>query len=79
MARTSDPDSASSQFFVNLKDNNFLDRAQAQDNVGYTVFGRVISGMEVVDAIAGVPTTSKGMYENIPTQPVVIKSVRVTK
>lgn len=79
MARTNDPDSASSQFFINLKDNNFLDRAQAPDNVGYAVFGRVISGMEVVDAIAGVPTTTKGMFENVPTQPVLIKSVRVTK
>jgi peptidyl-prolyl cis-trans isomerase A (cyclophilin A) len=79
MARTSDPDSASSQFFINLKDNNFLDRAQAADSVGYAVFGKVISGMEVVDAIAGVPTTTKGMFENVPAQPVTIKSVRVTK
>ena len=79
MARTSDPDSASSQWFINLKDNNFLDRAQSADSVGYAVFGKVISGMEVVDAIAGVPTTTKGMFENVPSQPVVIKSVRVTK
>ena len=79
MARTSDPDSASSQWFINLKDNNFLDRAQSADGVGYAVFGKVISGMEVVDAIAGVPTTTKGMFENVPSQPVVIKSVRVTK
>src|SRR5262249_5265734 len=79
MARTNDPDSASSQFFINLKDNNFLDRAQSADNVGYAVFGRVISGMEVVDAIAGVPTTTMGMYENVPSTPVVIKTARVTK
>ena len=65
MARTSDPDSATAQFFINVKDNDFLDRAQAHDGVGYAVFGKVIEGMDVVDAIAGVPTTSKGMFENM--------------
>jgi cyclophilin family peptidyl-prolyl cis-trans isomerase len=79
MARTSAPDSASAQWFINLKDNNFLDRAQSQDGAGYAVFGKVISGMEVVDAIAGVPTTTKGMFENVPAEAVVIKSIKVTK
>jgi peptidyl-prolyl cis-trans isomerase A (cyclophilin A) len=72
MARTSDPDSATAQFFVNLKDNNFLDRAQSQDGFGYTVFGKVVSGMDVVDAIAGVPTTTKQGNQNVPVQAVTI-------
>jgi peptidyl-prolyl cis-trans isomerase B (cyclophilin B) len=78
MARTNVPDSASAQFFINLKDNTFLDQAGAADGVGYAVFGKVLSGMEVVDAIAGVPTTTKGMYENVPQQAVVIKSVKIS-
>lgn len=72
MARTSDPDSATAQFFINLKDNTFLDKARAQDTVGYCVFGHVIKGMSVVDAIAGVPTGSFGQFQDVPTTPVTI-------
>jgi peptidyl-prolyl cis-trans isomerase B (cyclophilin B) len=76
MARTSAPDSATAQFFVNLKDNTFLDRARAQDGVGYCVFGRVTEGLDVVDKIKDVPTGRRGTHENVPTQDVVIKSIR---
>ena len=76
MARTSDPHSATAQFFVNLKDNTFLDRAQSQDGWGYTVFGKVVSGMETVDAIAGVPTGRKAGMGDVPTQTVTITSAR---
>jgi cyclophilin family peptidyl-prolyl cis-trans isomerase len=79
MARTSVPDSASSQWFINLKDNGFLDRAASPDGVGYAVFGKVISGMEVVDQIAAVRTATKGMNGDVPVEPITIKSVRVTK
>jgi cyclophilin family peptidyl-prolyl cis-trans isomerase len=78
MARTRDPNSAGAQFFVNLKDNTFLNHtAKNLDGWGYAVFGRVVEGMEVVDAIAQVPTTTKGMYENVPAQPVVITRARL--
>ncbi|MBI3911673.1 MAG: peptidyl-prolyl cis-trans isomerase [Armatimonadetes bacterium] len=78
MARTSDPDSATSQFFINLKDNEMLDRQHAADGVGYAVFGKVIQGMDVVDRIARVEThtTADGM-EDVPVNPVVIQSARV--
>jgi cyclophilin family peptidyl-prolyl cis-trans isomerase len=76
MARTSDPNSATAQFFINVVDNKFLDRAMARDNVGYCVFGRVIEGMDVVDKIVAVPTGSRGGHENVPTEDVVIKSAR---
>ena len=79
MARTAVPDSASSQWFINLKDNGFLDRAASQDGVGYAVFGKVVSGMEVVDQIAAVRTTTKGPYGDVPVEPITIKSVRVKK
>lgn len=71
MARTSVPDSATAQFFINVVDNDFLDRARAQDGVGYCVFGKVISGLEVVDAIRAVPTT-----RDVPNTDVTIISVR---
>jgi peptidyl-prolyl cis-trans isomerase A (cyclophilin A) len=78
MARTSIPDSATSQFFINLKDNAFLDKEKDPRGVGYCVFGKVIDGMDVVDKIAGVKTKSAipGMMENVPAEPVVIKSIR---
>lgn len=76
MARTNDPHSATAQFFINVKDNSFLDKAQARDNWGYAVFGKVIDGMNVVDEIRVVPTGNKGPHENVPVQDVVIKSVR---
>jgi peptidyl-prolyl cis-trans isomerase A (cyclophilin A) len=77
MARTSDPNSATAQFFINLVDNSFLDKAKAQDGVGYCVFGRVVQGMKVVDAIAAVPTGDTGAFQNVPLQPIVIKKASV--
>jgi cyclophilin family peptidyl-prolyl cis-trans isomerase len=72
MARTSAPDSASAQFFVNVVDNAFLDAANARDGNGYAVFGRVVEGMDVVDKIRAVPTGMKGPFQDVPAQPVVI-------
>ena len=78
-ARTSDPDSASSQFFINLKDNDFLDGTPATKKIGYSVFGKVTAGMDVVDKIAAVKTTTKGGFSDVPEEAVVIKSVRRAK
>ena len=75
-ARTSDPDSATSQFFINLKDNDFLDGNPNTKKIGYSVFGKVTAGMDVVDKIAAVRTTTKGGHGDVPEQAVVIKSVR---
>jgi cyclophilin family peptidyl-prolyl cis-trans isomerase len=74
MARTSDPNSASAQFFINLKNNAFLDYP-GQDGHGYTVFGKVVDGMDVVNKIAATPTGSKGMYQDVPRTSVVIESM----
>ena len=79
MARTSEPNSASAQWYVNVKDNTFLDKAKARDGVGYCVFGRVIDGMDVVDKIKGVDTGNANGHENVPTKDVVIKSVKLVK
>jgi cyclophilin family peptidyl-prolyl cis-trans isomerase len=79
MARTSEPDSASAQFFINVKDNDFLDKAKARDKVGYAVFGKVIAGLDIVDKIKQVETTERGGHENVPQQDVVIRSVRRIK
>ncbi len=76
MARTGEPDSATSQFFINVKDNSGLDRANAQDAVGYAVFGRVTEGMDVVDAIVNSPTATRGGHENVPQTPIYIRSAR---
>jgi peptidyl-prolyl cis-trans isomerase B (cyclophilin B) len=76
MARTNVPDSATSQFFINVKYNDFLDRAKARDKVGYAVFGKVIDGMEIVDKIRKVETATRGGHENVPVQDVFIRSVR---
>jgi cyclophilin family peptidyl-prolyl cis-trans isomerase len=74
MARTGDPNSATAQFFVNLVNNGFLNfRSKTPEGWGYTVFGKVVEGMDVVDEIAKVPTATKGMYEAVPVTPVVIK------
>ena len=73
MARTSDPNSATAQFFINIKDNAFLDAANARDGAGYTVFGKVVSGMDVVDKIWAVPTGNKGLFQNVPVTPVLIR------
>ena len=78
MARTMDPNSATSQFFINLVDNDFLDfTAPTTQGYGYAVFGAVTDGLEVVDAIAKVRTGSVGPYENVPEDAVVIKKVIV--
>lgn len=79
MARTNDPNSATSQFFINLTDNNFLDRNA--NSPGYAVFGKVIDGMDAVDKIARAPTTEKRdedgqPYKDVPAKPVVIRSVK---
>jgi peptidyl-prolyl cis-trans isomerase A (cyclophilin A) len=79
MARTNNPNSATSQFFINLKDNHFLDASQAADGYGYAVFGKVISGMSTVDAIARVKTHSVGFYDDVPLRDVVIKKMTVIK
>ena len=73
MARTADPDSATSQFFINLRDNANLDAAPGRP--GYAVFAKVIDGMEVVDAIAGVKTGSRGFHNDVPAQPIFIENV----
>ena len=79
MARTMDPDSATAQFFINVKDNDFLNADKARDGNGYTVFGKVISGMDVVDKIVAAPSGSKGMHENVPATPITIKKATVEK
>ncbi len=78
MARTMVVDSATNQFFINLVDNDFLDFVNpTQQGFGYAVFGKVIDGMEVVDAIAKVKTGFSGPYQNVPEEPIVIKHVKV--
>lgn len=82
MARTSDPDSATAQFFINVKDNPGLDYPNAMGN-GYTVFGRVISGQQTIDKIKGLPTsiasTPRGRMADVPNTPVVIESATILK
>ena len=78
MARTMVVDSATSQFFINLVDNDFLNfRAPTPQFFGYAVFGKVTDGMDVVDKIAKVKTGNSGMHQNVPEEPVVIKKVHV--
>ena len=79
MARTGDPDSATSQFFINVKDNDALDAANSRDGNGYAVFGKVVSGMDVVDKIRVAPTGSQGPYRDVPTKPIIIKHASVEK
>jgi cyclophilin family peptidyl-prolyl cis-trans isomerase len=79
MARTGDPDSATSQFFINVKDNKMLDRVNTPDKVGYCVFGRVIDGMDVVDKIKDVNTGSRAGHKDVPIEDVIIKSVRLSQ
>ncbi|MCY1403154.1 Peptidyl-prolyl cis-trans isomerase A [compost metagenome] len=74
MARTSDVNSATSQFFINLTDNGFLNHG-ARD-FGYAVFGKVVRGMGVVEQIAKVPTGNRGMYQDVPNDPIVILSAK---
>lgn len=80
MARTSDPHSASSQFFINLVDNRFLNHtAKTGAGWGYAVFGKVVEGMEVVDAIACVSTGGHGPHSDVPREPVIMNQVKVLK
>jgi cyclophilin family peptidyl-prolyl cis-trans isomerase len=78
MARTADPNSATAQFYINVANNAFLD-PKPGGNPGYTVFGRVVSGMEVVNAIKGVQTGRQGMHSDVPLTPVVINSAEIVK
>ncbi|HMN57204.1 MAG TPA: peptidylprolyl isomerase, partial [Ottowia sp.] len=74
MARTSDPHSATAQFFINTVDNDFLDfKAPTAQGWGYAVFGKVVKGQEVVDAIKALPTTRKGFHDDVPREDVVIE------
>lgn len=80
MARTSEPHSASSQFFINAKDNDFLDfKSQTPQGWGYAVFGKVIKGQDVVDKIAAVKTGRKGFYDDVPMENVVIKKAVIVE
>ncbi len=79
MARTMYPHSATSQFYINVNDNSFLNADQAQDGNGYTVFGRVVSGMNVVDRIAEVPTGYRAGMQDVPRETVTIKSAKLLK
>jgi len=76
MARTNNPNSATAQFFINVSKNEFLDYP-GQDGNGYTVFGKVVNGMDVVSKIVAVPTGSKGMHQDVPRTPVLIESASV--
>lgn len=76
MARTRDPDSATAQFFINVVDNLNLDAMGPRP--GYTVFGRVVEGMEVVDKIAATKTTTKSSYRDVPVKPIIIESLEIT-
>jgi peptidyl-prolyl cis-trans isomerase A (cyclophilin A) len=78
MARRSDPNSATAQFFINVVDNPRLDYPSFDGN-GYAVFGKVVEGMDVVDKIKDVPTGNRGQHQNVPLTPVTIKSARVVK
>jgi peptidyl-prolyl cis-trans isomerase A (cyclophilin A) len=78
MARTSSPNSATAQFFINVVDNNNLNAPQPDGN-GYAVFGKVVQGMEIVDKIRTVPTTNKGPMQNMPASPIVINSATLVK
>ncbi len=74
MARTSDPHSATAQFFINTADNNFLDhKNKSEQGWGYAVFGKVVEGIEAVNAVSAVKTTTRGPHQDVPTDPVVIK------
>ena len=78
MARTSEPHSATAQFFINLKDNDFLDyRSASAQGWGYCVFGQVVDGMDVVNAIAKVGTTSRRGHQDVPTDDILIEKVEI--
>jgi peptidyl-prolyl cis-trans isomerase B (cyclophilin B) len=78
MARTPNPHSATAQFFINVADNEFLNfTSPTPQGFGYTVFGRVTQGMEVVNKIVAVPTGNRAGHQNVPLKPIVIQSVRI--
>jgi peptidyl-prolyl cis-trans isomerase B (cyclophilin B) len=80
MARTPDPNSATSQFFINLEDNDFLNfQSKTLQGWGYAVFGKVTEGMDVVRSIAQVPTGNHGPHQNVPKEPIVIEKVSVVE
>jgi len=80
MARTSDPHSASAQFFINVANNGFLNHAApTQQGWGYAVFGKVVAGMDVVDKITAAATGNKGMHQNVPLTPILINSATLLK
>jgi peptidyl-prolyl cis-trans isomerase B (cyclophilin B) len=77
MARTSDPHSASAQFFINVVDNHFLDKARSPDGWGYAVFGKVVDGMDVVNKIKAVPTGNQGFHQDVPRDTVLIETAEL--
>lgn len=78
MARTQDPHSATSQFFINIKDNDFLNHSgKNMQGWGYTVFGKVTSGMDVIEKMRGVPTGRFGMHADVPKTPITINSAKI--
>ncbi len=79
MARTGIPDSATSQFFVNVVDNLFLDQPNSRDGNGYAVFGKVVDGMDVVDKIRAMPTQPQGVHQNLPVTAVILRKATVEK
>jgi peptidyl-prolyl cis-trans isomerase B (cyclophilin B) len=79
MARTSDPHSATSQFFINVQDNDFLNyKSKTTSGWGYCVFGNVINGMDVVNKIKAVKTTTQSYYQDVPAETIVIKTIKIT-
>ena len=80
MARTMDPPSATAQFFINVKDNDFLNHSgKTMQGWGYAVFGKVVEGEEVLDKIRAVPTTSRAGHQDVPVDPVIIESVDIVE
>jgi peptidyl-prolyl cis-trans isomerase B (cyclophilin B) len=80
MARTGDPHSATAQFFINVKDNDFLNfSSETPQGWGYAVFGKVTEGMDVVEKIKGIATTTKGPYQDVPVEPVIIERVTIVE
>ena len=80
MARTMEPHSATAQFFINVKDNDFLNHSgKNMQGWGYAVFGKITAGSEVLDKIRAVPTTSRNGHQDVPTDPVIIESVEIVE
>jgi peptidyl-prolyl cis-trans isomerase B (cyclophilin B) len=77
MARTSEPHSATAQFFLNVADNDFLDNGKCQDGWGYCVFGQVVDGLDVMDKIKGVKVRNSGFHQNVPVEDVILERAEV--